>query len=94
MKNFKSRNAIIKGTYNKLKPVDSKPRTLHGSAKVQKPLKNGLPSFGPILSTIDTPAYKLAKFLVPILSDITQNNFTVQDSCTFVGEILAQDSDD
>ena len=33
------------------------------------------------------------KILVPILSDITQNEFTVQDSFTFVAEIVTQDSD-
>ena len=37
--------------------------------------------------------YKLAKFLVPVLSDITQNEFTVKDSFTFVDEILTQSSD-
>ena len=61
--------------------------------KVYKPLKNGLRPFRPILSAIGTPTYKLADFLVPVLSDITQNEFTVKDSFTFVDEILIQDSD-
>ena len=52
-----------------------------------------LPQFRPILSAIGTPTYKLAKFLVPGLTDITQNEFTVKDSFTFVDEILAQNSD-
>ena len=58
-----------------------------------KPLINGLPPFRPILSAIGTPTYKLVKFLVPVLSDITQNGFTVKDSFTFVDEILTQSSD-
>ena len=58
-----------------------------------KPLINGLPPFRPILSAIGTPTFTLAKFLVPILSDITQNEFTVKDSFTFVDEILTQNSD-
>ena len=33
------------------------------------------------------------KFLVPVLFDITQNEFTVKDSFTFVDEILTQDND-
>ena len=37
--------------------------------------------------------YKLEKFLVPIFFDITQNEFTAQDSFTFANEILTQDSD-
>ena len=31
--------------------------------------------------------------LVPVLSDITQNEYTVKGSFTFVQEILTQDSD-
>ena len=89
MKKFKTKNAIREETYNKLRPVGSKPGTLYGSAKVHKPNKNGLPPFRPILSAIGTPQYKLAKFLVPVLSDITQNEFTVKDSFIFVDEILS-----
>ena len=55
---------------------------------MHKPLKNGLPPLRHILSVI----YKLAKFLVPILSNITQNEFTVKDSFTFGDEILTRDS--
>ena len=42
---------------------------------------------------IGTPTYKLAKFLIPFLSDIAQNEFTVKDSFTFVDDILTQNSD-
>ena len=93
LKKLKNKNTISEKTYNKLRPVGSKPGTLYGSAKVHKPLINGLPPFRPILSAIGTPTYKLAKFLVPVLSDITQNEFTVKDSFTFVDEILTQNSD-
>ena len=50
----------------------------HGSAKVHKPLINGLPPFRPILSATGTPTYTLAKFLVAVLSDITQNEFMLK----------------
>ena len=93
LKKLKNKNVISEETYNKLRPVGSKPGTLYGSAKVHKPLINGLPPFRPILSAIGTPTYKLAKFLVPVLSDITQNEFTVKDSFTFVDQILTQNSD-
>ena len=42
---LKNKDAISEETYNKLIPVGSKPETLYGSAKVHKPLKNGLPPF-------------------------------------------------
>ena len=93
LKKLKNKNAISDETYQKLEAVGSKPGTLYGSAKVHKPLINGLPPFRPILSAIGTSTYKLAKFLVPVLSDITQNEFTVKDSFTFVDEILTQNSD-
>ena len=93
LKKLKSKNAISEETYNKLRPVDSKPETLYGSAKVHKLLKNGLPLLRSILSAIGTFTYKLAKLLFPVLPDITQNEFTVKDSFTFVDENLTQDSD-
>ena len=37
------------------------------------------PPFRPTLSAIWTPSYKSAKFLVPKLSSITFNEFTVKD---------------
>ena len=64
---------------------------LYVSAKEHKPFKNVLPPIRHILSSIGTPTYKLVKFLVPILSDNTQNEFSVQYS--FTNEILTQDSD-
>ena len=86
MKKLKNKNAISEETYNKLRPVASKPGTLYGSAEVHKPLKNGLPPFRPILSAIGTPTCKLAKYLVLVLSDITE--FTVKDSFTFNDKFL------
>ena len=62
LKNLKSNNAISKGTYNKLRPVGSKPGMLYGSVKVQKPIKNRLPPLGHILSATGTTTYKLEIF--------------------------------
>ena len=70
-----------------------KPGALYGSAKVHKPLKNGPPLFRPILLAIATTTYKSAKFLVPILSDIIENEITVKDPFPFLDEILIQESD-
>ena len=47
--------------------------TMNHSAKVHKIVTDGLPSFRPILSAIDTPTCKLAKFLVPMLEPLTTN---------------------
>ena len=60
---------------------------------MHKPIINGNLPFRPIPSAIDTPIYKLAKFLVPVLSEITQNEFIVKDFFTFVDEILTENND-
>ena len=61
----------------------SRPGVLYGQTKVQKPFINNFPSFRPILDAINTPAYKLAKFLVPVLSPLAINEYTVNDSFAF-----------
>ena len=40
-----------------------------------------------ILSTIGTPTYRLAKFLVPILSPLISNEFSVHDSFSFADKV-------
>ena len=51
-----------------------------------------VPPFRPILSAIGTPTYNLAKFLVPILSPLTVNEFTVHDSFSFAEEVVNFDA--
>ena len=60
---------------------------------MHKSVKNELPPFRPILSAVSTPKFKQAKFLLPILSDITLNEFNVKDSFLFFDEILTQHND-
>ena len=54
-------------------------------------INNGLPPFRPILSATGRPTYKLAKFLLPFLTPLTQNEYTVSDSFHFAQEICKQD---
>ena len=93
LRNLKNKNVISGGTYNKLRPVGSKLVKLYWSAKKHKRLINGSPSFRPILSVVGIPTYRLAKSLALVLSDITQNEFTVKDSFNYVDEISSQNSD-
>ena len=65
----------------------SRPRILYGNPKVHKPVINNCPKFHPILSTIGTSTYKLAKFLVPILSPLISNEFLVHDSFSFADKV-------
>ena len=65
---------------------------MYGLCKVHQAIIDICPPFRQILSAIGTPSYKIAKFLVPKLSSITFNEFTVKDSFAFAEEIVYQDS--
>ena len=92
LKLLKDKEIIDKSTYKSIKPIGSRPGILYGSSKIHKETRNGLPSFRPILSAIDTPTYKLAKFLLTFLTPSTSNEYTLIDSFHFAEEICQQDS--
>ena len=78
--------------YKKISPVGCPPGILYGQIfYIHKPAINNCPSFRPILDTINTPSYKLPKFLVPILSPLATNKYTVKDSLAFAKEIAKTD---
>ena len=91
LKLLKDKEIIDKATYKNIKPVGSKPGILYGLGKVHKETKNGLPPLHPILSAIGMPTQKLSKFLLPFLTLLTQNEYTVTDSFHFAEEICKQD---
>ena len=79
IKRLENEGKISEKEYELIYPRGSRPGILHGSPKVHKPVINNYPKFRPILSTIETTTYKSAKFLVPILSPLTSNEFSVHD---------------
>ena len=87
-KEIKNKNQIIDNLYNKLRPVGSQPGVLYCLAKFHKKVIDGCPAFRPILSATGTTTYKIAKFLVPILKDLTSNEYSVKDSFDFAKEML------
>ena len=92
LKLLKDKEIIDKSTYKSIKPLGSRPGILCGSGKIHQETRNGLPPFHPVLSAIDTPTYKLAKFLLKFLTPSTANEYTVIDSFYFAEEICQQDS--
>ena len=66
---------------------------MYGLCKVYKYIIDNYPLFRPFSSAINTPTYKLAKFLVSILKSLTSNEFTVKDSFAFAEEIVEHDSE-
>ena len=82
--------SIDKATYEYLRVSSSKPGVLFGLPKVHK---EGVP-LRPILSSICTCGYDIAKFFIPYLAKLTTNEFTVKDSFTFAQEISSFQSSD
>ena len=70
----------------------SQPGVFYGLSMVHEKVIDGFLVFRPILSAIGTSTYKIAKFLVPILKDLTSNEYSVKDSLDFAKEIFQQNS--
>ena len=72
-----------------MKPCGSKLGVLYGLCKIHKKTDepNSLSPLRPILSTIGTCLYNLAKFFLLIFNEFTTNEYTVQDSLPFSNEI-------
>ena len=87
LKILKDKEIIDKFTYKSIKPVVSRAGILYGLGQIHKETRNGIPPFHPMLSTIGTPTYKLAKFLLKLLTPSTANEFTIIDSFHFTEEI-------
>ena len=86
-------NSIFEETRRSLKPVGTRSGIMYGLCKVQKDTIDNCPLFRPILSAINTPTYKLATFLAPILKSLASNEYTVKNSFAFAEEIVEQDSE-
>lgn len=80
---LKKESIITEHTYNELYASGSTPGILYGLPKIHKP---NLP-FRPIFRACGTATYALAKFLVPLLSPITVNEFTIKNSYEFAEEV-------
>ena len=75
LKSLKSTSGLSDKQYKKIKRVESS-GVLYGLCKVHKAIVDVCPPFRPILSAIGTLTYKTARFLVPILSCLTINEFS------------------
>ena len=71
-------------TFNNLYASGSVPGIMYGLPKVHKV---GIP-LRPIVSSIKTAGYNLARFLQPLVTPLTTNQFTVLNSSNFVKEVL------
>ena len=75
LKDLTNKEEITEVDYNHPYPCGSRPGILYGIAKVHKPVTDRCLSLRPIISLINTPSYKLDKFLVPLLTPLTTSAF-------------------
>ena len=83
LRKFLNYKLISKETYCNLFSSGTSPGILYGLPKTHKvgtPLR-------PILSTIGTFNYNLAKFFVPIIEPLTTNDYTLKNSYDFIKEV-------
>ena len=76
-------NIISQHTFNFLFSSGSASGILYGLPKTHK---TGVP-VRPVLSTIGTFNYSLAKFLVPIIEPLTTNQYTLKNSFAYVEDV-------
>ena len=93
VKELKDSNVISESVFESLKPSGCQPGVLYGLCKVHKTCDGSSPPFRPILSAINTPSYKIAKFLVPLLTDLTKNKYVSKDSFDFAKKVREQNPD-
>ena len=81
-------NKISEVEFKSICPIGTRPGIFYDQPKVHKTVINNIPQFRPILSTINTPVYKLAKYLIPILSPLTVNDYTVKNFLLLIKRLL------
>ena len=89
LKKLKNKTIISEKKYKDLYPVGSSPGILYDRAKIHKPVKDGIPSFRPILSAIGTlneytikDSFSFAEELLNYDSNLMMASFDVESLFT------------
>ena len=74
--------------YDKLYPSCSAPARIYGTAEIHKlSSSDSFPKFRPIVSSIGTFNYHLARFLCDLLSSLVPNDYSYKDTFSFASQI-------
>ena len=86
--NLRKKGHFDPDVYETIYPSGSQPARIYGLPKMHKPrAPNSTPPFRPIVSSIGTYNYSLAKYLSNLLQPHIPSTFIASDSFTFVKEI-------
>ena len=80
---LRDKREISNEHYNDSSLSGSRFGILYDLAKVHNVVMDCLPFFRPVLSVIGALAYKLAKFLVPMVGPLTIKDYAIKDSFSF-----------
>ena len=90
IKKLKDKGSITENEYKNLYVCGSSPSVLYGLPKVHKlnlPLR-------PIVSSVNTPQYKLAKFIIPEISNLSKNEYVLENSKDLINSVSHLDIQD
>ena len=85
---LKQKNFFNEIEYDKLYPSGSAPARIYGTPKMQKFFySDSYLKLRPIVSSIGTFNYNLARFLCDLLSPLVPNDYSCKDTFSFVSQI-------
>ena len=88
LRKLKQKNFFNKNEYDKLYPSGSAPARIYCTPKIHKfSPSDSFPKLRPIISSIDTFNYILARFLCDLLSPLVPNDYY---SCTYTFSFVSQ----
>ena len=88
LRKLKQKNFFNEIEYDKLYPSGSAPARIYGTPKMHKfSSSDSFPKLRPIVSSIGTFNYNLARFLCDLLSPLVPNDYSCKDTFSFVSQI-------
>ena len=88
LRKLKQKNFFNEIEYDKLYPSGSAPARIYGTPKMHKfSSSDSFPKLRPIVSSIGTFNYNLARFLCDFLSPLVPNDYSCKGTFSFVSEI-------
>ena len=88
LRKLKQKNLFNKIEYDKLYPSGSAPAHIYGTPKMYKfSSSDSFPKLRPIVSSIGTSNYNLARFLCDLLLPLVPNDYSCKDTFSFVSQI-------
>ena len=88
LRKLKQKSFFNENEYDKLYPSGSAPAGIYGTPKMHRlSFSDSYPKLRPIVSSIDTLNYNLPRFLCDLLLPLVPNDYSCEDTFSFVSQI-------